>query len=162
MAYSQFREPSWLSRILKTRRLIYTDLSKIIRAQQKEHEHSDLRVYDRDLLGRRLSANGGREIFSNGQFYNSQEFIAAHRTLPLGTILNVCLRRQCVAVVVKDRGPFLRNMDIERRLDLSYAAAKVLGMLGDGRQRVRVSVPVPTPRPDLEHPTSGLIAAESE
>ena len=40
-------------------------------------------------------------------------------------------------------------MDIERRIDLSYAAAKALDMLHDGRQRVRVSVPVPTSRPEF-------------
>jgi len=51
---------------------------------------------------------------------------------------------------VKDRGPFLPKMDLERRIDLSYGAAKALGMLHDGRQRVRVSVPMPLPRPDVE------------
>ena len=88
------------------------------------------------------STEGGKYL-ANGQLYNNKEFVAAHRTLPFGTILNVCLRRQCVAVVVKDRGPFLAKMDIERRIDLSYGAAKALGMLHDGRQRVRISVPVP-------------------
>src|SRR5262245_42013687 len=91
----------------------------------------------------------GGEYMANGQLYNNQEFVAAHRTLPLGTVLHVCLRRQCVSVAVKDRGPFLPNMDIERRIDLSYAAAKALNMLHDGRQRVRVSVPMPKPRPNI-------------
>ena len=92
----------------------------------------------------------GGKYLANGQRYNNQEFIADHRTLPLGTILNVCLRRQSVAVVVKDRGPFLAKMDIERRIDLSYGAAKALGMLHDGRQRVRVSIPTPIPKPPIE------------
>jgi rare lipoprotein A (peptidoglycan hydrolase) len=92
----------------------------------------------------------GGKYLANGQLYNNQAFVAAHRTLPLGTILNVCLLRQCVAVVVKDRGPFLPNMNIDQRIDLSYAAAKVLGMLHDGRQRVRVSTPTPRPRPAIE------------
>src|SRR6185436_21188547 len=96
------------------------------------------------------SAIEGGKYLANGQPYVNKEFVAAHRTLPFGTILNVCLRRKCVAVVVKDRGPFLPKMDIERRIDLSYGAAKALGMLHDGRQRVRVSVPMPTPRPDIE------------
>jgi rare lipoprotein A (peptidoglycan hydrolase) len=52
--------------------------------------------------------------------------------------------------VVKDRGPFLPKMDIERRIDLSYGAAKALDMLHDGRQRVRVSVPMPVPKPEIE------------
>jgi len=92
----------------------------------------------------------GGKYLANGQLYNNKEFVAAHRTLPFGTVLHVCLRRQCVSVVVKDRGPFLPKMDVERRIDLSYAAAKGLNMLHDGRQRVRVGVPMPKPRPDIE------------
>jgi len=98
-------------------------------------------------VGGSAPTEGGR-LLANGQVYRNNEFVAAHRTLPLGTILHVCLRRQCVSVVVKDRGPFLRKMDIERRIDLSYGAAKALDMLHDGRQRVRVSVPMPKPRPE--------------
>jgi rare lipoprotein A len=92
----------------------------------------------------------GGKFLANGQLYNNKEFVAAHRTLPFGTVLHVCLRRQCISVVVKDRGPFLPKMDVERRIDLSYAAAKALNMLHDGRQRVRVSVPLPKPRPNIE------------
>lgn len=95
------------------------------------------------------SMEGGK-FLANGQVYRNNEFVAAHRTLPLGTILHVCLRRHCISVVVKDRGPFLPKMDIERRIDLSYGAAKALDMLHDGRQRVRVSVPMPKPRPEIE------------
>lgn len=92
---------------------------------------------------------GGKHLASVGE-HNTSDYIAAHRTLPFGTVLNVCLRRHCVSVVVRDRGPFLPKMDLERRIDLSYAAAKALDMLHDGRQRVRVSVPVPVPRPKFD------------
>jgi peptidoglycan lytic transglycosylase len=98
----------------------------------------------------------GGNFLANGERYNKNDFVAAHRTLRFGTLLHVCLRRRCVSVVVKDRGPFLPKMDIERRIDLSYGAAKALDMLRDGRQRVRVSVPVPRSRPDIEQ--AGLIA----
>ena len=100
-------------------------------------------------VGSSAPMEGGKYL-ANGQIYDNKEYVAAHRTLPFGTILNVCLRRRCVSVVVKDRGPFLPKMDIERRIDLSYAAAKALDMIHDGRQRVRVSVPMPKPRPDIE------------
>jgi rare lipoprotein A len=100
-------------------------------------------------VGGSSAAEGGRYLASE-QLYNNREFVAAHRTLPFGTILHVCLRRQCISVVVKDRGPYLAKMDIERRIDLSYGAAKALGMLYDGRQRVRVSAPTPKPRPEIE------------
>jgi hypothetical protein len=39
----------------------------------------------------------GGNYLANGQVYNNKEFVAAHRTLPFGTVLNVCLRRQCVS-----------------------------------------------------------------
>jgi len=99
-------------------------------------------------VGGSAPGQGGNHM-ANGQAYDSKEFVAAHRTFPFGTILNVCLRRRCVSVVVKDRGPFLPRMDVERRIDLSYGAAKALDMLHDGRQRVRVSVPTPKPRPEF-------------
>jgi rare lipoprotein A len=117
-----------------------------------EYEHSNVCIYDRYLLGWRLINVGGRRVSGERVIV----FIAAHRTLPFGTILHVCLRRQCVSAVVKDRGPYFANMDIERRIDLSYGAAKALGMLNDGRQRVRVSAPMPMPRPEIETGT-GLI-----
>jgi rare lipoprotein A len=100
-------------------------------------------------VGGSAPIQGGNRL-ANGELYDNKAFVAAHRTLPFGTILNVCLRRKCVGVVVKDRGPFLPKMDIERRIDLSYAAAKALDMLHDGRQRVRVSVPTPRPRPEIK------------
>lgn len=90
----------------------------------------------------------GGKYLATGRVYNKDEFVAAHRTLPFGTILHVCLRRKCISVVVRDRGPYLPKMDPEKRIDLSYGAAKALDMIHDGRQRVRISVPVPTPRPD--------------
>src|SRR5512132_3807916 len=103
----------------------------------------------------------GGSFLANGQRYNKNDFIAAHRTLPFGTLLHVCLRRQCVSVVVKDRGPFLPKMDLERRIDLSYGAAKALDMLHDGRQRVRVSVPMPRSRPDIEQKEPAGFIAEN-
>ncbi|HXX07699.1 MAG TPA: septal ring lytic transglycosylase RlpA family protein [Pseudolabrys sp.] len=89
----------------------------------------------------------GGKYLANGRLYNKDEYVAAHRTLPFGTILHVCLRRKCISVVVRDRGPYLAKMDPEKRIDLSYGAAKALDMLHDGRQRVRTSVPVPAPKP---------------
>jgi rare lipoprotein A len=89
----------------------------------------------------------GGKYLASGRLYNKDEFVAAHRTLPFGTILHVCLRRKCISVVVRDRGPYLAKMDLEKRIDLSYGAAKALDMLHDGRQRVRISIPMPAPKP---------------
>ncbi len=71
----------------------------------------------------------GRKTASGTRF-NMHEYIAAHRTLPLGTVLLVknLKNGRTVKVKVLDRGPFVRG----RNLDLSYGAAKKLGMFGDG------------------------------
>ena len=71
----------------------------------------------------------GRKTASGVRF-NMHDLIAAHRTLPLGTILLVknLKNGRTVKVKVLDRGPYVRG----RELDLSYGAAKRLGMLKDG------------------------------
>jgi len=60
---------------------------------------------------------------ASGAMFNPHGHTAAHRTLPFGTHLRVC-HRGCVTVVVNDRGPFVRG----RHLDLSYGAARAIGM----------------------------------
>jgi rare lipoprotein A len=61
---------------------------------------------------------------------------AAHKTLPLPTYVEVTnlSNQRKVIVKVNDRGPFESN----RLIDLSYVAAKKLGMIGHGTARVRV------------------------
>ena len=60
---------------------------------------------------------------ASGAVFNPRAFTAAHRTYPFGTVLRVC-HRGCVNVTVNDRGPFVRG----RNLDLSYGAARAIGM----------------------------------
>ncbi len=60
---------------------------------------------------------------ASGAVFNPHGYTAAHRTLPFGTHLRVC-HHGCVTVVVNDRGPFVRG----RHLDLSYGAARAIGM----------------------------------
>ncbi len=71
----------------------------------------------------------GRKTASGSRF-NMHDYVAAHRTLPLGTVLLVknLKNGRTVKVKVLDRGPFVKG----RHLDLSYAAARKLGMFGDG------------------------------
>lgn len=60
---------------------------------------------------------------ASGAVFNPHGYTAAHRTYPFGTVLRVC-HRGCVNVTVNDRGPFVRG----RNLDLSYGAARAIGM----------------------------------
>jgi rare lipoprotein A len=71
----------------------------------------------------------GRKTAS-GKRFNMYGMYAAHRTLPFGTLLRVRNLRNGRSVVVEviDRGPYVKG----RHLDLSYGAAKKLGMIGAG------------------------------
>jgi rare lipoprotein A (peptidoglycan hydrolase) len=60
---------------------------------------------------------------ASGAVFNPNAHTAAHRSLPFGTHLRVC-HHGCTTVVVNDRGPFVRG----RSLDLSYGAARAIGM----------------------------------
>ena len=64
---------------------------------------------------------------ANGEIYDMYGHTAAHKTLPFGTKLRVCYQR-CVDVYVNDRGPYIGA----RELDLSYGAAKAIGMIDVG------------------------------
>jgi rare lipoprotein A len=67
---------------------------------------------------------------ASGERYDMHAFTAAHKTLPLPSYARVTNLRNGHSVVVRinDRGPFVRN----RILDLSYAAAVVLDITGEG------------------------------
>ena len=75
---------------------------------------------------------------SNGEIYDMHAMTAAHRTLPLGTVVRVTdLKTESSAVVrITDRGPFIEG----RIIDLSQAAAKQIGMIQRGTAEVRVDV----------------------
>ena len=66
-------------------------------------------------------------LTANGEIYNMYDFTAAHKTLPFGTVLQVCYTK-CVNVRINDRGPYIGS----RELDLSYAAAAKIGLLNPG------------------------------
>src|SRR5262249_20451421 len=75
---------------------------------------------------------------ANGEIYDQFELTAAHPSLPLGTramVTNLANGR-AVEVRINDRGPFVDG----RAIDLSYAAARTIGMIGPGTARVRIDV----------------------
>jgi rare lipoprotein A (peptidoglycan hydrolase) len=78
----------------------------------------------------RLTASGAR--------FDMYDFTAAHRTLPMGTrvrVTNLSNGRSAV-VTVNDRGPSIRG----RVVDLSYAAARRVGLIGPGTAPVQLEV----------------------
>ncbi len=83
-------------------------------------------------------------VGSNGEVYNMHAMTAAHRTLPLGSIVRVTnLKTNHAALVrITDRGPFIPG----RVLDLSLAAARKIDVYTPGVAEVRVEV-MQTPSP---------------
>ena len=75
---------------------------------------------------------------ANGEIFNMYKLTAAHRYYPFGTIVKVTNLSNGKSVIVRinDRGPFVRG----RIIDLSYGAAKKLGMLGSGVAKVKLKV----------------------
>jgi rare lipoprotein A len=81
---------------------------------------------------------------SNGEIYDMHAMTAAHRTLPLGSIVRVTDMgsRNSAVVRITDRGPFIEG----RIVDLSQAAAKKIGLVQKGTAKVRLEV-LKTPSP---------------
>jgi len=77
---------------------------------------------------------------ASGEPYDMFDLTAAHRSLPIGSWVKVTdlKNNRNVVVRINDRGPVAPN----RIIDLSYEAAKVLGMRGVDRVRLEV---LPTP-----------------
>jgi rare lipoprotein A len=75
---------------------------------------------------------------ANGEIYDQYELTAAHPSLPLGSRIMVTslTNGRAVEVRINDRGPFVGG----RVVDLSYAAARVIGMVGPGTMPVRLEV----------------------
>lgn len=85
--------------------------------------------YGGDLHGRKTAS---------GEPFDMHAPTAAHKTLPLGTVVRVTnlSNGRSVLVAVNDRGPYRRNRDI----DVSYFAAKQLGIVKPGSAAVRIDV----------------------
>ncbi len=83
--------------------------------------------YGKDFHGKKTS---------NGEVYDMHAMTAAHKTLPLGVFVKVRNKEngQEAVVRVNDRGPFVKN----RIIDLSYTAAKKLGVDMKGTAPVRI------------------------
>lgn len=77
-------------------------------------------------------------LTASGERFDPMELTGAHRTLPLGTKVRVTNLHngRSVLVTINDRGPFRYR----REIDLSYGAARVLGMVQRGIAQVRIEL----------------------
>jgi rare lipoprotein A len=96
----------------------------------------------------------GRET-ANGERFNAGAFTAAHRTLPLGSYVRVrsMATGKSVVVRINDRGPYVKG----RIIDLSYAAAKALGLTDARSMQVQIERVGNAPNAQTESDGDGIL-----
>lgn len=114
-----------------------------ISAEDKEFILTHRPLYSQEGLATWYTAPYKGRRAANGQVFSDEALTAAHRTLPMGSLIVVTnlATRQASAMRVSDRGPFVPNAI----LDLTKASAKSIG-IWPGSARVRVDV-YETPKP---------------
>lgn len=77
-------------------------------------------------------------LTANGEYFDTYQLTAAHKELPFGSIVRIENLDSGLSVEVRinDRGPFVKN----RIIDLSFEAAKKIGMTGKGTANVLLTV----------------------
>lgn len=83
--------------------------------------------YGAELAGHRTAS---------GERFDPSELTAAHRTLPLGSVVRVTYQGRSVEVRINDRGPFVGH----RVIDLSREAAEEIGLRRAGSGKVALAV----------------------
>jgi len=105
----------------------------------------DVGIKDRGVASWYGEQFHGRQA-ANGEIFDMEALTAAHRTIPLGSIVRVVnlANGQYLHVRITDRGPYVNG----RILDLSHAAAVQLGMDREGTAHVQIEI-VGQRRPEL-------------
>ncbi len=78
------------------------------------------------------------KLTANGEVYDMYGLTAAHKTLPLNTIVRVTNMENDKSIIIRinDRGPYVAG----RILDCSYGAALKLGFLAQGTTKVKIEI----------------------
>ena len=78
------------------------------------------------------------KLTANGEVYDMYGLTAAHKTLPLNTIVRVTNLENNKSLILRinDRGPYVKG----RILDCSYGAAKKLEFVNEGTAKVKIEV----------------------
>jgi len=106
--------------------------------------------YGQDMHGKKTAS---------GEVFDRYGLSAAHRTLPLGTVIIVTNLDNFKSITVKinDRGPFIKS----RFLDLSYGAANALGFVAQGTAQVRIET-LDAVRDPVQYTVQAAVFSEEE
>jgi rare lipoprotein A len=116
-------------RVVYERRMPAPEKREIKKGEIREPQYGVASWYGSDFHGKHTSS---------GEVYDMYQLTCAHQTLPLGTMVMVTNLEngKSLELKVNDRGPFVK----ERIIDVSYAAARLLGMWEKGTASVKVEV----------------------
>lgn len=115
-----------------------------ISAEDKEFVLSHRPIYSEEGQATWYTAPYKGRKAANGEVFRDDALTAAHRTLPMGSLIVVTnlKTRQASAMRISDRGPFVPD----KIIDLTLASAKSIGMYRMGTAPVRIDV-YETPKP---------------
>jgi len=101
----------------------------ILRQSYQAIGQGEASYYGRELAGNRTAS---------GERFDPLALTAAHRTLPMGTLLRVTNQANGMSVIVRvnDRGPFVRG----RIIDVSLGAAQQIQMIRAGKAQVTLEI----------------------
>jgi rare lipoprotein A len=101
----------------------------ILREVYESVGQGEASYYGAELAGNRTAS---------GERFNPHALTAAHRSLPLGTMIRVTNLSNGMSVIVRvnDRGPFARS----RVIDVSLEAARQIQMVRSGRAQVKLEI----------------------
>ena len=110
-----------------------------LRAGTKTIKNND---YKNELWGYSswYGPNFDGNLTANGEIFDQYAFSAAHRTLPLNSVVRVTNLEngKKITLRINDRGPFIDEH--KRILDCSYGAAKKLGFLEQGTAKIKIDI----------------------
>jgi rare lipoprotein A len=94
---------------------------------------------------------------ADGEIYDMEQMVAAHRTLPFQTMVRVrnLTNDKTVDVRIIDRGPFVAN----RIIDVSHAAARAIDLIGPGVANVELTI-ISGPSPAVAAATPAQFAVQ--
>ncbi len=124
--------------------------------RHRHHNHHHSSNYQNETYSNSIASWYGAEFHgkrtASGERFNMYALTAAHKTLPLSSYVEVknLQNNRTVVVKINDRGPFHSR----RVMDLSYAAAKELGMGGTAEIQI-------TPIVDTTAETTAITPAET-
>jgi rare lipoprotein A len=146
--YTKRRHTRKAKHARRHQRVVRRAARKVAHRDGRRQRRADTPAWTRRSLGYTGPAGSGQHGVASfywqpqrvaaGGWFNPNAMTAAHRTLPFGTRVRVthATSGRSVEVRINDRGPYIAG----RIIDLSKAAAGVIGMTGQGLARVRVSI----------------------